>query len=114
MAASSSRSGCGTRVQIVRVPSRQLIRSFAAKKDAEAEVQARINEAREKAEFRIAHGITKEEYESILAEAFRCAAFGVLVCWCSCWCSCFVFVCLGVCWFASGAAGLPTPALRCS
>jgi len=49
----------------------QLIRSFAAKKEAEVEVASRVNEAREKAEFRIAHGITKEEYESIIAEAFR-------------------------------------------
>lgn len=49
----------------------QLIRSFAAKKEAEAEVAQRMEEARSKAEFRIAHGITKEEYESIIDEAFR-------------------------------------------
>ncbi len=56
----------------------QLIRSFAAKKEAEVEVASRVNEAREKAEFRIAHGITKEEYESIIAEAFRCVAASLL------------------------------------
>ena len=64
----------------------QLIRSFAAKKEAEVEVASRVNEARDKAEFRIAHGITKEEYESIIAEAFRCVAaslfvFGVRPAW---------------------------------
>ena len=35
------------------------------------EVAQRMEEARSKAEFRIAHGITKEEYESIIDEAFR-------------------------------------------